>query len=205
MAVQLVVFTILSALLGGKLFAAQITKAAGRSAAAGFSSVMEALPWPANIIVAPIVAGAAGAATIAVATGFAAGGGGLAEGGIVNKPTMALIGEAGPEAVIPLDDRMAVARAFKPALTEIMQEDLLKGLPALGKGAMVDGPTIALLGEAGREVVMPLPDNSSPLANMSIKDGNVVVELYMDSRDFARVVTSRMPGVVRRKIGSAMQ
>jgi hypothetical protein len=31
----------------------------------------------------------------------------LAEGGIVNKPTLALIGEAGPEAVVPLSGRNA--------------------------------------------------------------------------------------------------
>ena len=31
----------------------------------------------------------------------------MAEGGIVNRPTLALIGEAGPEAVVPLSGRNA--------------------------------------------------------------------------------------------------
>lgn len=55
----------------------------------------------------------------------ATGGGGatpFAEGGIVNKPTLALIGEAGPEAVIPLDREPSLVRgvvieSFQVSLT----------------------------------------------------------------------------------------
>jgi hypothetical protein len=53
-------------------------------------------PFPYNMIVASIVS-AAGFANVANIAATA-----LAEGGVVTKPTLALIGEAGPEAVIPL-------------------------------------------------------------------------------------------------------
>ena len=56
--------------------------------------VMAALPFPINLA-------AVGAAIAAVNTLFGAIK--LAEGGIVTRPTLALVGEAGPEAVIPLD------------------------------------------------------------------------------------------------------
>jgi len=58
------------------------------------SKVMAALPFPINLA-------AVGAAIAAVNTLFGAIK--LAEGGIVTRPTLALVGEAGPEAVIPLD------------------------------------------------------------------------------------------------------
>jgi len=53
------------------------------------------------------ILGAILAAATAVTLGIIAFGilaGGMAEGGIVTRPTIALIGEAGPEAVIPLND-----------------------------------------------------------------------------------------------------
>ena len=56
--------------------------------------VMAALPFPINLA-------AVGAAIAAVNTLFGAIK--LAEGGIVTRPMLALVGEAGPEAVIPLD------------------------------------------------------------------------------------------------------
>jgi hypothetical protein len=56
----------------------------------------EGYPWPLPMIIAGILA-AAGAIQIATIASTE-----LAEGGVVTKPTRALIGEAGPEAVIPL-------------------------------------------------------------------------------------------------------
>lgn len=66
------------------------------------AKVMQALPFPANLV-------AAVAAIAAVKTLFGAIK--LAEGGIVTGPTLAMIGEAGPEAVIPLDRAGAGAGA----------------------------------------------------------------------------------------------
>ena len=49
------------------------------------------------------VGAAAGAAIGAIVGGVGAGIEMLAEGGVVTRPTLAVVGEAGPEAVIPLD------------------------------------------------------------------------------------------------------
>lgn len=61
-----------------------------------YSSVVAALPFPINVILAPIIAGAAAAVMFIGATAFG-------EGGIVMGPTMGLVGEAGPEVIFPLD------------------------------------------------------------------------------------------------------
>ena len=102
----------------GSLAKGTIIIDAGQAAASGFKSVMQVVPFPINIVLAPIVAAAAFAATLAFGSGFGGGGGyqgvgpgnnmsiypsPYAEGGIISRPTVALMGEAGyPEAVIPM-------------------------------------------------------------------------------------------------------
>lgn len=96
---------------------AQILVEAGQSGAAAFRSVMQVVPFPFNAVLAPIAAAAAFAATMAFGSGFGGGQSGIARqsnatnmqaavpfaaGGIITRPTFALMGEAGPEAVIPL-------------------------------------------------------------------------------------------------------
>lgn len=51
----------------------------------------------------------------------------MATGGIVTRPTTALIGEAGPEAVIPLQDNSNWAKAIAGAINEEMLSDELSG------------------------------------------------------------------------------
>ncbi|HEV8642377.1 MAG TPA: phage tail tape measure protein [Methylomirabilota bacterium] len=67
------------------------------STAQGVARALADWPWPFSLVVAGIVA-AAGAVQISTISNAE-----MAMGGIVTGPTMALIGEAGPEAVIPLD------------------------------------------------------------------------------------------------------
>jgi len=102
MTIRLLVFSLLQKIFGKqeeKASKKSVSNKAGEAAASGFASVMAALPFPLNVIVAPIVAAAAGLATQSVGLGFI---GGLAEGGTVMGPTLAILGEAGPERVIPL-------------------------------------------------------------------------------------------------------
>jgi hypothetical protein len=47
----------------------------------------------------------------------------LAIGGIVTKPTRALVGEAGAEAVIPLDKLMAEFKEMRAILTQIANRE----------------------------------------------------------------------------------
>ncbi len=70
--------------------------------ASAIASVFKSMPWPIAIALV-------GGAIAAVSKLFSAIK--LAEGGIVTKPTLAVVGEAGPEAVIPLNRYPAFAMA----------------------------------------------------------------------------------------------
>lgn len=70
---------------------------------------------------------------------------------------------------------------------------LIDGLPQLGAGGIVTGPTLALLGERHRpEAVIPLDRIGS-----GATDGMTVV-IEMDGREMARTVLPYMPGEIRR-------
>ncbi|MDE5753127.1 MAG: phage tail tape measure protein [Oscillospiraceae bacterium] len=56
----------------------------------------------------------------------------LAKGGIVNKPTIAKIGEAGAEAIIPLERNKAGLQMLSKLLTEEMQKNLVLSANAYG-------------------------------------------------------------------------
>lgn len=92
-----------SALAANKKFFV-IAKAAGIAQATvdtwvAVNKTLASFPWPLNIALAALVA-AAGLSNVAKISSMAPPA--MAEGGIVTRPTMALIGEAGPEAVVPL-------------------------------------------------------------------------------------------------------
>ena len=53
----------------------------------------------------------------------------LAKGGVVNSPTLAMIGEAGKEAVIPLENNTAWINELAGKISTIMQRDLTLGVP----------------------------------------------------------------------------
>lgn len=100
LATQLVIFWALSKLGFKTMFGASLATQSGRTYAAAFASVVEALPWPFWMVVAPFVATNATLAMAQTATGFASFS--AAEGGIATRPMFGLFGEAGPEAFIPL-------------------------------------------------------------------------------------------------------
>jgi hypothetical protein len=129
----------------------------------------------------------------------------LATGGVVDKPTLALLGEAGPEMVLNRVDQQVLAKMLQavnptpgallriirdPASAPTVSSDAFRGLawpgamaaaggvdatflrdlggeqpypriPALAAGAIISGPTLALIGEAGPEVVVPMRENGS--------------------------------------------
>jgi hypothetical protein len=66
---------------------------------AGVGATVGLMGGPAGVAGGAIAGAKIGGATGAILAGV---GGAMAEGGIVTKPTVALIGEAGPEAVVPL-------------------------------------------------------------------------------------------------------
>ena len=114
----------------------------------------------------------------------------LAEpGGIVRKPTFALLGEAGPELVIPLQ-----------RLREMAFLDGLRnryGIPGLQHGGIVRSPTLALVGEAGPEAVIPL----SQMGGRG-PEGATTVILEVDGRALGEVVIPHLAaGVTRLGLG----
>lgn len=105
--------------LAGNWLLDQITKAWGSAIAKGIviaigavmiaagAAIAIAAGWTGIGLVAAGALAAAGGAMIAAAALYQPGtnaGGAMAEGGIVTQPTIALIGEAGPEAVVPLSN-----------------------------------------------------------------------------------------------------
>jgi hypothetical protein len=82
--------------------------------------------WYASLGPFGIVAGVAAiAGLVALIKKFTA----LAEGGVVLKPTLALLGERGPEAVVPLDRAAAVGGPAQ--VTKIFQVDMTRSLVAV--------------------------------------------------------------------------
>lgn len=73
----------------------------------------------------------------------------------------------------------------------------LKTIPLLAKGAVVDTPTLAMVGEAGKEAVMPLENNTSWINELANKIGGKlqsqsVVNNYSINNKFEKMETSRL-------------
>jgi SLT domain-containing protein len=99
---------------------------------------------------------------------------GMSKGGVVNKPTLALVGEAGPEIVIPLKQyeeqiQLSRAKAF---------ESLIKGsgVVKFDSGGVAYEPTYALIAESHPEVVAPL---SSVLKPSVYPQQTIKVDVYI--------------------------
>lgn len=82
------------------------------------ASVMKSIPFPLNLV----LVGVGIAAVTALFSKLK-----LKEGGLVTQPTTALIGEAGPELVIPLDKLKALQPAFAGAGGEFKQYNYFYG------------------------------------------------------------------------------
>jgi len=79
---------------------------------------------------------------------------GMAEGAYVKEPTYALVGEAGPELIIPVSK---------------LTETIVNAVPHLAEGGVITVPTLAFLGEAGPEAVAPLDRFSeSGMQNLTV-------------------------------------
>jgi phage-related minor tail protein len=107
-------------LVTGTLLASmkEIVAAKAVAVAHVIKSVMASIPFPLNLA----LVGGAIAAVSALFSKIK-----LAEGGIVERPTYALIGERGPEAVIPLDRPGALAGALGGAGITLRQVNYFYG------------------------------------------------------------------------------
>lgn len=114
MGIELVAYWLLSKTVLKGLATGNISTQAGRSYAGASASVWETMPWFVAIALAPIVAAGAAAQTLA-GLAYAA----FAEGGLVMGPTFGLLGEAGPELVLPLDRIAGLGVAQQTIIIEV--------------------------------------------------------------------------------------
>ena len=68
--------------------------------------------------------------------------------------------------------------------------------PHLASGGIVKSPTLAVIGEAGPEAVIPLPDLASFFGGGGSGEGGTA-NIYLDGRLIAEIVVPNIPGVVR--------
>lgn len=95
--VQMVLFSAISAALRRKDALSTAATSASMVFSQVFQGAIETFPFPINYILAPILATAAAASLLAGAFAY------FAEGGLVTGPVAGIVGEAGPELIIPLD------------------------------------------------------------------------------------------------------
>lgn len=127
--VQLLLFSLLEDSVARGSAKRTIAGAAGKTYAESFASVIAGLPFPANVIAAPLVAAAQSGIVLSTGTAIAA----AAQGGILTGPQIVLAGEAGPEAIIPLD-RLGEFTGGRQTVnlymdSELVSEAVIEGMP----------------------------------------------------------------------------
>ena len=128
--IQMLIFQKMQKAAGLGTLQGTVSGKAGETYAGAFASGMNAVPFPLNVAMAPAV----GAAQAAIMTASALGIGMFAQGGIVTAPQIGLVGEAGPEAIIPLD-RLGQFGGGGQVINlhvdgELITQEVVKGMPA---------------------------------------------------------------------------
>ena len=128
--IQMLIFQKMQKAAGLGTLQGTVSGKAGETYAGAFASVINAVPFPLNVAMAPVV----GAAQAAIMTASALGLGMFAQGGIVTAPQIGLVGEAGPEAIIPLD-RLGQFGGGGQVINlhvdgELITQEVVKGMPA---------------------------------------------------------------------------
>lgn len=79
-------------------------------------------------------------------------------------------------------------------------------IPKLAKGGIVDGATLALVGEQGREAVMPLENNTewidtlaNRIASTLNEGGNRPIVLQVDGKTFAQIAVKSINNLTRQQ------
>ncbi len=127
---QLLIFGAIQKMVGKAGMVATVSTKAAETYAGAYASVMTSVPFPKNLWMAPIVATGEAAFMTANALGL----GMAAEGGIFRQPQLVLAGEAGPEAIVPLD-RLGEFGGGGQTINlhvdgELIAQEAVKGMPA---------------------------------------------------------------------------
>jgi len=79
-----------------------------------------------------------------------------AKGAIVRRPEVALVGEDGPELILPLRKPKRMRELLAQVGIFAGAGDTTTGPPRRGRGVLVRKPEVALIGEDGPELILPL-------------------------------------------------
>jgi hypothetical protein len=114
----------------------------------------------------------------------------FAEGGIIDKPTMALIGEAGPEMIVPLNDHKAALES----INEILR---ITGLPSFADGGIVGDPGVI----EQRSERLPSISRSAEASVINNYHSNITVKVegFMDSEIGTRKLARKLQEVMREE------
>lgn len=110
----------------------------------------------------------------------------LQHGGLVTKPTIAMIGEGGPEFIIPADRFEKMMAELTEGFAVGGRSERLRELFAFQHGGLVTRPTLGMVGEAGPELVMPLNRLSGMMGRSRDREPErtmTVVNQYIESPD----------------------
>ena len=92
-----------------------------------------------------------------------------AKGGIITRPTLAMVGEAGPEAIVPLSGQMQKkfnrSQAGKKVRDIYQLNNVPASIPRFQDGGIVTKPTVGMVGEAGPEAIVPLGNQIDNMFN----------------------------------------
>jgi len=153
--------------------------------------------------------GAAAGKTSAQVAGYAASGA-AAAGATVAFAAAALASEGGiPGAIaalallgtIPAVAGLAGAGIVGAAAAAGTAGLAVGAIPLAAKGGLVTAPTLAVVGEAGPEVILPL-DRLGSFTNMDQRGSGTVI-FEVDGRVIAKATMPHGPTIIRRKIGRA--
>jgi hypothetical protein len=166
MLVQMLILWVMQELGLVATTAAQVGTLAGGTYAKAYSDVWNSVGWPAALFLAP-----------AVASGAAAG---LVGGAAAWSGAASLVSSGS-----------SASNAGQGLSTSELSGS---GITPFASGGIVTQPTLALVGEAGTEAVIPL----TQLESMIGQSGDTRIYIDIDGQRAAMAIVPKIPGVVRR-------
>lgn len=108
--------------------------------------------------------------------------------------TISQIGSALPAVAAQMEK---ILSPIKSAISSAFPESTTTTIPAMANGGIVSRPTMALIGEAGPEAVVPL-------SQMGSIGGQQTIIIQLDGKTIGRAAVENMPSYIRMKTGVAL-
>lgn len=167
---------------------AQIKQALSVAVADALKSVFVSVPFPLNLILAPIAGAAASALFESVVPKFA-------KGGKLDGPSLRMAGEAGPEFYAPEKDFYDVAREeIIPQILSMAKRDLVRSNTVINNSS-VSGGSLSLAGVQGELVMMRKEFGTIVQAIREMPAAEVV---FNNPIDFQKALEREFPNAKRK-------